>query len=489
MTHRIGPSRRRCRAAADRTAIRNKALQKRHPEHTHEAAGGQQRHQQLQRKLHERSGPCQCRRVSMTDFKISLGVGCVVNGCYTASADLKKTAIAKPRPSSPDPTSTGASCDCAIRATSDNPIPLPPPALQARDRSDRRCGSDILLPRTPGPLSATSRRMPGIRRTARDGEHRGCLRLRRHSARRCRSDCAAGCRAGRHSGRAGWFCSLHRRVLRQACSSTAIAVLTGRRRDSSSVGGLGGVLHEASGEQPGQPGQGGADGRHGDPLVSRGGPRVVAMRCRSRQSGRPRSSEAVSGLDRAALCLALDPRHAEELVQRGVDVDRCLRRRRSRAARPRRGRVASTRSEESAGDLVVGDSASAAGPGRSAGPCPSPAPRVAAAGVRRRPSRGGSGSSRRGSACSSRRSTTSRSVPSSLNSCGSSSARRWSLLVAADACVWPWPLNDRLRPRDVARSVKWPSIALYSSASRCSRGANRICRPWLVAKVRASLSP
>ena len=37
--------------------------------------------------------------------------------------------------------------------------------------------------------------------------------------------------------------------------------------------------------------------------------------------------------------------------------------------------------------------------------------------------------------------------------------------------LWPWPLKDRLRPREVARSVKCPSMALYSSASRCSRGA------------------
>ena len=65
---------------------------------------------------------------------------------------------------------------------------------------------------------------------------------------------------------------------------------------------------------------------------------------------------------------------------------------------------------------------------------------------------------------------TSRSLPSSLNSCGSSSARRCSLSLRLTV-VWPWLLNERLRPREVARSVKWPSIALYSSASRCSRGA------------------
>ena len=39
--------------------------------------------------------------------------------------------------------------------------------------------------------------------------------------------------------------------------------------------------------------------------------------------------------------------------------------------------------------------------------------------------------------------------------------------------LWPCPLDERLWPREVARSVKWPSMALYSSASRCSRSSIR----------------
>jgi hypothetical protein len=69
-----------------------------------------------------------------------------------------------------------------------------------------------------------------------------------------------------------------------------------------------------------------------------------------------------------------------------------------------------------------------------------------------------------------------RSAPISLNSCGRRRARRWSLSLRLTV-VWPWLLKERLLPARGGRSVKWPSMALYSSASRCSRGAKRICRP------------